>query len=372
MPCNGEGVLTGRTDLARSFIGVAVRSGAPHPDIGTPDAFVATLLAASSVAMSQAGASGLYMAGLLERLGIADAVRRKATILSSGFTAELAASGAVELAIQQVSELLVVPGIELVGRLPQALGGETVFSAGLFIGAPLEATGRALIAALASPERDILYRALRSRTSWQPTAEPGIVLGNGAPRGAHGRERCRRRCCRRSAARLALVAATGHMAGPAVRLQAVPGRALPVPGGGAAGGVPHLSARPRRFPRLHRHAHRAARRVGRPRQFRQSLARPSVLAQRHQHAVLHGGGDGREVRAGTLARAAAQPEYPVQVADPRDRAGAVDRADRAVGDRVLVDLRPAILDHLLCAQAMGADPAPISTSSARPGTRGSA
>lgn len=150
-----EGVVEGRTDLARSFIGVAVKAGAPHPDIGSADAFVAALLAAKSVAMSKAGVSGLYMAGLLERLGIAGQVRAKATILASGYTASLAASGEVELAIQQVSELLVVDGIEIVGRLPPALGGESVFSAGMFRGA---VTGQLLIEALADPARAPLYR----------------------------------------------------------------------------------------------------------------------------------------------------------------------------------------------------------------------
>ena len=154
-----EGVLEGRADLARSFVGLAVRAGAAHPDISTRDAFVAALLRARSVAMSKAGASGIFMAGLLERLGIAQAVREKATILASGFTAELAAAGQVEIAIQQVSELMVVPGVEIVGRLPAELGGETVFAAGLFHGAAEPELGRALIAALAAPDRADLYRS---------------------------------------------------------------------------------------------------------------------------------------------------------------------------------------------------------------------
>lgn len=152
-----EGLVESRTDLARSFVGVAVRAGAPHPDISTRDAFVATLLSARSVAMSKAGASGIFMAGLLERLGIADAMRPKSQILASGYTATLAASGEAEIAIQQVSELMVVPGVEIVGRLPAALGGETVFSAGLFRGATEADSGRALVAALASPARAALY-----------------------------------------------------------------------------------------------------------------------------------------------------------------------------------------------------------------------
>ena len=153
-----EGVVARRTDLARSFVGVAVKAGSPHPDIGSTDAFVAALLAARSVAMSKAGVSGLYMAGLLVRLGIAEQVRAKATILASGYTASLAASGEVELAIQQVSELLVVDGIEIVGRLPAALGGVSVFSAGLFRESGSPRNGQRLIDALTNPMREPLYR----------------------------------------------------------------------------------------------------------------------------------------------------------------------------------------------------------------------
>lgn len=151
-------VLEGRTDLARSFVGVAVRAGAAHPDISTRDAFVAALLGARSVAMSKAGASGIFMAAVLERLGIAEAIGKKATIMASGFTAALAASGEAEIAIQQVSELMVVPGVEIVGRVPPELGGVTLFSAGLFKDAAQAGAGRALIEALAVPERGDLYR----------------------------------------------------------------------------------------------------------------------------------------------------------------------------------------------------------------------
>ena len=151
-----EGVLQRRTDLARSFIGVAVKAGAPHPTIGTADAFVATLLGARSLALSQAGASGIHMAALLERLGIAALVRAKATILASGYTATLAAAGTVELAIQQVSELMVVPGVEIVGRIPAEFGGDVVFSAASFLGT--QDAGEAFIAALADPAQADLYR----------------------------------------------------------------------------------------------------------------------------------------------------------------------------------------------------------------------
>lgn len=132
------GTLDGasRVDLARSHVGVAVRLGAPRPDISTRAAFVAALLGARSVALSRAGASGLYMAGLLDRLGIADAVYRKAVVIPAGFTGELAASGKAELAIQQLSELMVVPGLDILGRLPPEIEGVSVFTAAVFAGAP--------------------------------------------------------------------------------------------------------------------------------------------------------------------------------------------------------------------------------------------
>jgi molybdate transport system substrate-binding protein len=133
----GGGILdrASRTDLARSHVGVAVRQGASRPNIATPEAFVAALLGARSVALSRAGASGLYMAGLLERLGIPEAVYRKATVIPSGFTGELVARGEAELAIQQLSELMAVPGLDILGRLPQGIEGVSVFTATLFIGA---------------------------------------------------------------------------------------------------------------------------------------------------------------------------------------------------------------------------------------------
>ena len=123
---------TSRMDLARSHVGVAVRQGASRPDIATPEAFVAALLGARSVALSRAGASGLYMAGLLDRLGIADAVYRKAVVVPSGFTGELVARGEAELAIQQISELMAVPGLDILGRRPQEIEGISVFTAALF------------------------------------------------------------------------------------------------------------------------------------------------------------------------------------------------------------------------------------------------
>jgi molybdate transport system substrate-binding protein len=140
-----------RTDVALSFVGIAVRAGAPKPDIATVESFRAALLAARSVAYSKIGASGLYFAGLIERMGIAAEVNAKAQIVATGFTAELAANGTVELAIQQVSELLVVPGIDLVGKLPAEVNTVATFSAGLLAGSDQAEAAMAFLRFLASP-----------------------------------------------------------------------------------------------------------------------------------------------------------------------------------------------------------------------------
>jgi molybdate transport system substrate-binding protein len=154
-----KGILRpGRTDLARSLVGIAVRAGAPRPDISTVDTFVATLRAAGSVALSRAGASGLYFAGLLQRLGIADEINAKATVIPSGFTGELVARGEAEIAVQQVSELMVVPGIDIVGVLPPGIEGVTIFSAGVFAASPMAAEAEALLARLTAAEAAAVFR----------------------------------------------------------------------------------------------------------------------------------------------------------------------------------------------------------------------
>jgi molybdate transport system substrate-binding protein len=119
-------------DVARSYVGLAVRSGAPKPDIASPAALKAALPGARSIAYSRIGASGIFFVRLIERLGIAEQVNAKSTVIPSGFTAELAARGEVELAVQQVSELMVVAGVDIVGPLPSELQQPAMFSAGVF------------------------------------------------------------------------------------------------------------------------------------------------------------------------------------------------------------------------------------------------
>ncbi len=154
------GKVTGpRIELARSGIGVAIRKGAPKPDISTEAAFKQTLLSARSVAYTATGSSGSYFAGLIDRMGIGDAVRAKAHIIQSGPAAELVARGEADLAVQQISELLPVADAELVGPLPAPLQFTTLFSAGVSAGSQHAARAKALADFLTSPEAIAVIRA---------------------------------------------------------------------------------------------------------------------------------------------------------------------------------------------------------------------
>jgi molybdate transport system substrate-binding protein len=156
----GEGkiVAGSRVDLARSAIGIAVRKGAAKPDIGSPEALKAALLAARAISYSKTGISGVYFPTVLERLGIADAVKAKVVIPPPGVpVGEVVAKGDAEIGAQQISELLPVPGIEVVGPLPAELQKTTVFSAGLFVGAKDPDAAMTLVKALIGPAARPLY-----------------------------------------------------------------------------------------------------------------------------------------------------------------------------------------------------------------------
>ncbi|MBP0116072.1 substrate-binding domain-containing protein [Bradyrhizobium vignae] len=150
----GEGrvVAASAADLARSFVGIAVRAGQAHPDIANEAALRQTLLAARSVAYSRLGASGVYFAQLIVRMGIAAEVNAKATIVEQGFTAERLVTGEAELAVQQISELKQVGGIEVVGPIPRALQTPAVFSAGRMANAKHADAADRLLRHLTSPE----------------------------------------------------------------------------------------------------------------------------------------------------------------------------------------------------------------------------
>jgi molybdate transport system substrate-binding protein len=148
----GRVISASSIDLARSYIGIAVRGGAAHPDIATEAALRRALLAARSVAYSRIGASGIFFAQLIERLGIAAEVNAHAVVIPSGFTAEKLVTGEADLAVQQISELKQVLGIEIVGPIPRELQTPAVFSAGLVATSNDAGEAGRLLHHLASPE----------------------------------------------------------------------------------------------------------------------------------------------------------------------------------------------------------------------------
>lgn len=147
----GAVVASSRTDLARSYVGLAVKAGDPHPDISNEKALITALLAARSVAYSKIGASGIYFAELIERLGIAAEINAKATI-TAGFTAERLISGEADIAVQQLSELKQIAGVELVGPIPLSLQTAAIFTGGRMASSVNPDQADALLIYLASPE----------------------------------------------------------------------------------------------------------------------------------------------------------------------------------------------------------------------------
>jgi molybdate transport system substrate-binding protein len=148
--------------LAGSGVAIAVKAGAPKPDISTPEALKRTLLAVKSIAYSEpsaGGASGVYFAKLLERMGIAEAMKPKTKYPpAGGFSAALLMTGEAELAVQQKPELLHVAGAEIVGFLPGDLNMVTEFAVGITPGCKNADAGKALIAFLRTPDAKAAFK----------------------------------------------------------------------------------------------------------------------------------------------------------------------------------------------------------------------
>jgi molybdate transport system substrate-binding protein len=144
----GKIVSGSRVDLAKSGIGIAVRTGAPRPDVSTPDALKKALLAAKTVGYTS-GPSGVYMGQLVERMGIVAEVKAKFRSVPSGGTiGTVIAKGDCEIGFQQVSELVHIPGIDYIGPLPAEVQRVTTFSCGFQTGAAQPDAAKALIAYL--------------------------------------------------------------------------------------------------------------------------------------------------------------------------------------------------------------------------------
>lgn len=164
----GKVVPGSRVDLVRSSIGMAVRAGAPKPDISSVEALKRTLLQAKSIAYSDS-ASGVYLSHeMFQRLGIADQIRDKCKRIAGEPVGAVVARGDAEIGFQQISELLPVPGIDYVGPLPAEVQKVTVFSAGIAVGAKNPEAARALIKFLASPA---VTRAIKD-SGLQPVTGP--------------------------------------------------------------------------------------------------------------------------------------------------------------------------------------------------------
>jgi molybdate transport system substrate-binding protein len=144
------GFISDRTDLAKSGIGVAVKSGARRPDISSGEAVKRAVLAARGIAYST-GPSGIYLMGLFQRMGIAGEIKSKVKQVQGEPAGGVVARGEAEIAFQQVSELLPVPGIDFVGPLPADIQQITVFSAGLHAAATQPDAARALVKFLTAP-----------------------------------------------------------------------------------------------------------------------------------------------------------------------------------------------------------------------------
>lgn len=150
----GKFVAGSRTNLGRVGVGVVVKEGAPKPDISSVDAFKKALLAAKSVAYidpAAGGSSGIYVAGLLDRLGVAAEVKPKAKLIPGGAVAEHIARGEAELGIHQISEILPVKGVTLVGPLPADIQNYTVYAAGLGAHGKESEGAKALLKTLSGP-----------------------------------------------------------------------------------------------------------------------------------------------------------------------------------------------------------------------------
>jgi molybdate transport system substrate-binding protein len=160
----GKVVADSSRDIARVRIGVAVRKGAPRPDIGTVETLKQTLLKAKSVAYvdpAAGGASGIYLAKMLDRLGILAEVNAKARLARGGtedMVSEIVARGEAEIGLQQISEIMSVAGVDLVGPLPDELQTVTVYTAGVPDTAKEVESARALTTFLTTPAAAAVYK----------------------------------------------------------------------------------------------------------------------------------------------------------------------------------------------------------------------
>jgi len=149
-----------RTDIARVGIGVAIRVGAPKPDISTTESFKQALLNAKSISYTKGSTAGIYLAGLMDRLGIAEEIKRKTKLMGGGGQNPKAVSaGEIELGLSIISDILPVAGVEVLGPLPPELQNYVMETAGVGMATKDRAAADALIAFLKGPIAKSIFRA---------------------------------------------------------------------------------------------------------------------------------------------------------------------------------------------------------------------
>jgi molybdate transport system substrate-binding protein len=145
--------------LTQNGIGVGVLKGAPRPDISTLDAFKRALLNARAVAYTTEGASGIYFAGLIDKLGIGEAIRARARTQPGGLVADLVVNGSAELAVQQIPEILAVAGVVYVGPIPAEVQQLSINAGGVFAKSTQQALAHKLLDFLRSSDAAKVFRA---------------------------------------------------------------------------------------------------------------------------------------------------------------------------------------------------------------------
>jgi len=149
-----------RAPIARSGVGIGIRKGAERADIGTADALMRTMLAATSVTWAKEGASGMHFASVLERIGIAARMKPKETLVDTGAeVGKLLADGKVQYGALLVNELMTLPGVEVLGALPPDLQSYVVFTAGVAKASASPQAAEALIRFLQSPVAGAVFKA---------------------------------------------------------------------------------------------------------------------------------------------------------------------------------------------------------------------
>jgi molybdate transport system substrate-binding protein len=150
----GKVVQSSVANIGKSYVAIGIRAGAPLPDIGTPEKLKAVLLATKSVSYAdpaKGGASGIYFAKVLDRLGIADQMKSKTVLVPGAEAGEMVAKGEAEMGVAQASELASVPGVKVVGPLPGDLNSEIVFAIGIGSTSSDPAAAKSLIELLTGP-----------------------------------------------------------------------------------------------------------------------------------------------------------------------------------------------------------------------------